>query len=76
MNGQWLGRYSGSVPGSIILNVDERQSYFEGTANLIEDDRSLPESFVSFRTTNKDSKFRFRTDVILAWILRLDVASR
>ena len=66
MNGQWLGSFSGSTTGSIIVNIDERQECYEGTANLIEDDRALPDSFVSFRTANKEPKFQFRTDVILA----------
>jgi hypothetical protein len=66
MNGQWLGNYSGTSAGSIILNIDERQEHYEGSAHLIEDDRTLPDSFVSFRTPNKDPRFQFRTDVILA----------
>jgi hypothetical protein len=65
MRGQWHGRFSGSTSGSIIVNVDERQDYYEGTANLIEDDRSGPDSFVSFRTANKDASLKFRTGVIL-----------
>jgi hypothetical protein len=66
MNGQWLGNYSGTTSGSIILNIDERQERYEGSAHLIENDRTLPDSFVSFRTPNKDPGFQFRTDVILA----------
>jgi hypothetical protein len=66
MNGQWIGSYSGSSTGSIIVNIDERHEYYEGTANLIEDDHALPGSFVSFRTASKEPKFQFRTDVILA----------
>jgi hypothetical protein len=66
MNGQWIGTFAGSTDGTIVVNIDERQEYYEGTANLIEDDRTLPDSFVSFRTANKESQFQFRTDVILA----------
>jgi hypothetical protein len=65
MNGQWLGNYSGTTSGSIILNIDERQEHYQGSTHLIEDDRTLPDSFVSFRTPNKDPRFQFRTDVIL-----------
>lgn len=66
MNGQWLGRFAGSTSGSIVVNIDERPEYFEGTANLIEDDENLPDSVVSFRTVNKEPNFQFRTGVILA----------
>jgi hypothetical protein len=66
MNGQWLGRFAGSTTGSIIVNIDERQDHYQGTANLIEDDRTLADSLVSFRTASKEPKFQFRTDVILA----------
>ena len=66
MNGQWLGSFSGSTTGSVIVNIDERQEHYEGTAVLIEDDQTLPHSLVSFRTTNKESKFQFRTGPILA----------
>lgn len=66
MNGQWLGTFSGSTTGSIIVNIDERQDHYEGTANLVEDDRKLPDSLVPFRTANKDANFKFRTGVILA----------
>jgi hypothetical protein len=66
MNGQWLGRFAGSTSGSILVNIDERTDSYEGTANLIEDDETLPDSFVSFRTANKEPNFQFRTGVILA----------
>src|SRR5665811_999338 len=66
MNGQWLGTFSGSTAGSIIVNIDERPEYYEGAANLIEDDRVLPDSVVSFRTTNKEPNFHFRSGPILA----------
>jgi hypothetical protein len=50
----------------MVVNIDERRDYYEGTAVLIEGDTTLPDSFVSFQTANKDSKFQFRTGVILA----------
>ncbi len=66
MNGQWIGTFSGTTVGSIVVNIDERRDYYEGTAVLIEGDTTLPDSFVSFQTANKDSKFQFRTGMILA----------
>src|SRR5947207_8178247 len=51
MNGQWLGRYDGTRRGPIIVNVDERQSYFQGTATILDDDPAAPTSIAFFRTT-------------------------
>lgn len=42
MNGQWIGRYDGSRRGQIIVNIDERQSFFEGVASIIDDDQTAP----------------------------------
>ncbi len=61
MNGQWLGSYTGSTTGELIVNVDERSSFYEGSASLIEHDPKLPNVVVSFRTNSKDPKFNFRT---------------
>src|SRR5437868_5925885 len=66
LNGQWLGTFSGSTTGSIIVNIDERQEHYEGTATLSEDNQTHLHSLASFRTTNKDPKFQFRTGPILA----------
>ncbi|HZR67160.1 MAG TPA: FRG domain-containing protein [Terriglobales bacterium] len=65
MNGQWLGRYSGTTSGAMIVNIDERHDFYRGAAYLIEDDRKLPDSLTGFQTVNKESPFEFRTEVIL-----------
>jgi hypothetical protein len=64
MKGQWIGTYSGSNAGLIIINIDERATYFEGVAYLNESDKSLPSTAVSFKTGNKDNNFQLRTDWI------------
>ena len=66
MNGQWIGNYSGSTTGAIIVNIDERAGHYVGTAILIEDNPKLPTSVVSFQTANKGPKFQFRASPILA----------
>lgn len=65
MKGQWIGIYSGSNDGLIVVNVDERQTHFEGVAYLNEGNGSLPSTAAAFRTKNKDPKFTFRTGAIL-----------
>lgn len=64
LNGQWLGRYSGSGSGKIALNIDERQQHYEGQAYLHDDDKTIPSSVALFRTPNKESRFSFRTNGI------------
>src|SRR5262245_14189805 len=64
MNGQWIGRYDGSRRGQVIVNVDERQSFFEGIASIIDDDRAAPNALAFFKTKTKARNFRFRADIV------------
>jgi FRG domain len=63
MNGQWLGTFDG---GTIIVNIDERDLYYQGVAYVLESDKNIPSVAVFFRTSNKDVSFHFRTDSIQA----------
>lgn len=67
MNGQWLGEYSGTSKGRIILNVDDLLSCFGGVA-FLHSDNVVPSVAVGFHTQNKDRTFSFRTD----WIHPID----
>jgi hypothetical protein len=61
MRGQWLGTYTGTSKGSIMVNIDERESCYQGTAYLVEND---PIGFIpmaSFKTADKNADFSFRT---------------
>jgi hypothetical protein len=68
MNGQWIGDYTGATGGKIIVNIDERESMYQGVAYLLPGDfKTLPATVAFFKTANKDgSKFEFRTTSILA----------
>lgn len=67
LNGQWLGRYLGVGPGTIILNIDERDTAYEGVAYLLPDDfKTFPASAASFRTVDKQiDRFQFRTTSLM-----------
>ncbi len=67
MNGQWLGEFSGSSKGRIILNIDDLSSHFEGVA-FLHSDNVVPSVAVGFHTQNKDRTFSCRTD----WIYPID----
>jgi hypothetical protein len=66
MNGQWIGEYKGTTSGTVIVNIDDRQSHYQGVAYLLESDKTLPSAAAFFRTHDKNREFEFRTDVILA----------
>jgi hypothetical protein len=65
VNGQWVGRYSGTSSGVIVVNIDERHAHYQGVAYLNEDNKALPSVAAFFRTKDKSQQFDFRTDVIL-----------
>jgi hypothetical protein len=60
MKGQWIGRYSGTLPGEIVVNVDERPDHYQGIAYLIDDTNTGPRIAVGFCTPNKNHEFTLR----------------
>ena len=56
MKGQWIGNYTGTNAGTIMVNVDEFSSHFQGIAYLTESNSLLPGTAVVFKTENKNSK--------------------
>jgi hypothetical protein len=66
MNGQWTGSYEGTSSGTIIVNIDDRGTYYQGVAYLLESDQTLPGSATFFRTPDKNPNHKFRTKDIFA----------
>jgi len=64
MNGQWLGTYIGSNAGDIIVNLDDRGSYFEGLAYLNDVDPKRPSLAAYLRTVDKSIQFQFTSDYL------------
>ena len=60
MKGQWIGRYTGTLQGEIVVNVDERPDHYRGVAYLMEDTKVAPRTAVFFRSPNKDREFTTR----------------
>ncbi len=58
MNGQWIGAYQGVRRGQIIVNVDERQSFFEGVASIIDDEPNVPKALAFFKTKTHHANLR------------------
>lgn len=59
MNGQWIGKYSGTNSGDIVINIDAHEGSFRGIAYLNEGDSKLPSSAAVFETKNLNKKFDF-----------------
>lgn len=66
MKGQWIGEFKGSSEGTIVVNVDERESHYQGVAYLFQHDKSLPNSAAFIQTPNKHTPVTFRTNFIRA----------
>jgi hypothetical protein len=56
MKGQWIGNYTGTNDGTIMVNVDEFPSHFQGVAYLTESNSLLSGTAVVFKTKDKNSK--------------------
>lgn len=65
MKGQWMGTFQGTSTGTITVNVDERDSHFEGVAYVHNADTRVPGIAASFITSNTESPFATRTTAIL-----------
>ena len=66
MKGQWIGRFTGTSTGRIIVNIDELPSCFQGIAYLLQDNSDIPNSAAYFRTTDKNNDFEFTTNNLRA----------
>jgi hypothetical protein len=56
MKGQWIGLYTGSVDGQIMVNIDETAECYLIDAYIIPDDIKLPVSVAYMSTKGKGSK--------------------
>ena len=57
MIGQWIGHYSGSNNGLIIVNIDESDTNYQGIAYLHDGESYLPSSAAEFQTADKNNVF-------------------
>ena len=68
MNGQWIGRCEGTNTGTIFVNVDEMTNCFRGFAYLLDENKHIPGSAVSFVTKDKSKNLDFRS----TWVRPID----
>jgi FRG domain len=65
MNGQWVGRYTGTNSGLLVIDLDDIGTHYEGIACAYDDDTSLPSTCVFIKTTDKSNPFNGRVDLLL-----------
>jgi hypothetical protein len=53
MNGQWLGRYSGTNNGTLFINLDEMGSHYAGNVFAYDDNAYLPHTYSYIRTPSR-----------------------
>jgi FRG domain len=63
MNGQWLGRYSGTNSGLLVIDVDDMETHYEGRVCAYDDNSSLPGTFAFVKTRDKGSTSRLCFDL-------------
>ena len=64
MKGQWIGVYSGSVEGKIMINVDEVDNHYEAVAYIHPNDKNIPSSIAYMKT--KDKAFEQSIEAIIS----------
>lgn len=57
MKGQWMGSYTGTVDGRIMINIDHVDTHFEISAYLIPDNEILPPTYASIVSPNIENEF-------------------
>jgi hypothetical protein len=61
MNGQWIGTYTGTNAGTIILNIDNIGNGFHGMAYLNESNLGMPSTAAVFEVQSTSQEFKFKT---------------
>jgi hypothetical protein len=55
VNGQWVGRYTGTNAGLLVIDLDDMGTYYQGSAYAYDDNKTLPSTYAFVRTTDKSS---------------------
>lgn len=56
MRGQWIGKYTGSVQGDVIVNIDETENGYIGIAYITPADKAIPASAAHFMTEGRSNR--------------------
>jgi FRG domain len=60
MYGQWIGNYTGTNSGLLVIDLDDFGTHYEGIAWAYDDDPLLPGTFVAIKSPDKQTSFQSR----------------
>jgi hypothetical protein len=63
VNGQWLGRYSGTNSGTLFINLDDMGSHYAGNVFAYDDNASLPFIYSYIQTPDKQTSCHLSLDL-------------
>jgi FRG domain/SnoaL-like polyketide cyclase len=63
LNGQWMGRYTGTNSGLLVIDLDDMGTYYEGRALAFDNNTSLPAATALIRTPDKSAACDLRLDL-------------
>lgn len=64
MFGQWIGEYTGTSSGTIMIDIDDGAACFEGHAYLNDSDADMPRMSARFKTNGKSRRESFHINNI------------
>jgi hypothetical protein len=66
MNGQWIGYYTGTNNGTVLIDLDDAKDHYEGSAVAIDGNTGLPPTLSHFQNVPKGQKnFTLRVQLAL-----------
>ena len=63
MNGQWLGRYTGTNSGTLVIELDDIGTHYEGQVFAWDDNHAQPSAWASVKTTGKEAAVHLRVQL-------------
>jgi hypothetical protein len=64
MMGQWLGKYAGTSVGTLVVDLDDMGTHYEGRAYIYDDNPGLPSAFANVKTENKEPEVQLRLQLL------------
>lgn len=63
INGQWIGRYTGTGSGLLVIDLDDLRTHYEGHVFAYNDNSLLPSMAAGITIPDKEAEFRLRLDL-------------
>jgi hypothetical protein len=64
LNGQWIGTFEGTNSGSVVMDIDDRETHFEGHIFAKDRNPTLPITYAHLRTEDRSSQFQIKLNVV------------